>query len=197
MHRSDINPALSTENTFVYKITFSIIKDGVESTLHTTMYMFSNANFDVIGYNALPNSEYTLEWKQMESHPYWINTLNVYKNAFIHKGENYLWFEGCKALGCEEPVIENGEPYWFDSQEALDKLRLLYDEANIDGKLEEGLNSFVLKTKSKAPVPKMKDGPKARKKTNYVTKKSKARKAAKTVISKPFGTFRFSRNGLA
>jgi hypothetical protein len=165
MHRGPLREDLSDSKTNVWQVTFSIIKDGVESTIDlgddVEMFMFGDKASDEKGDNKLSKDEYKLTFAGMPSHPEWENTINVAAfGVFVHPAKDYSWLGGCKGV-CTEFSQERKE-YLIDyednpdeiftpssaenTKESLATIRALYDsyEPNLSG------DKFLLRTNSVA-----------------------------------------------
>lgn len=143
----------------IYKVTFSIIRNGVEEKLDQTMYMMANAEFSKKGYNALPEAYYKLTWDQLTDHSGeegWENTIRVFKGVFIHPGKGPSHFGGCVGVTAQLPHKENtspdGKTGWVtisNTSKALGLIRKMYDDANGTENNLTG-DKFVLKNNSVA-----------------------------------------------
>jgi hypothetical protein len=139
----------------IYKVTFSVIRDGVHRKLPNEMYMISNAT--KIG---LSKTEYSLKWQTMgkyqgfvppKSH---ILLLESSKNGqFIHSGSYWNHFQGCLGVTTFEPVYGKGvdgenQIDILESRESLGKIKELYKNADAEGELTG--DKFLLYRDSRA-----------------------------------------------
>jgi len=149
------NEDKSTKQTAVFDVSFSLISNGSETVieLEDAMSMISNKEEDERGTdNSLRSKElYKLTYDQLSDHngeEGWENTIRVTSSGvFIHPGEDYFWFGGCKGVTCNLETSEGNEPKTEKSESisALQKIRDLYDEqCNLTG------NKFLLKPNSRA-----------------------------------------------
>lgn len=170
MNRSSVQVDKSTGQSNIYIVTFSLIKDGVESNLNTKMYMIDNAKASKKGDNGLRKESYKLKWDQlsaMTGEENWENTIRVTEfGVFIHPGNDNHDFNGCYGLSCDEPetFTDYGPTPTVEDEvrlprgttiESLQLVRDLYNQVN--GKSEKNLtgDKFILKTNSKAPKDNM------------------------------------------
>jgi len=169
MHRSGpIKEFTDYESTvLIYKVTFSVVKNGVETNLNQVMYMMQNADASKYGDNGLNKKEYyTLKFDQMQyfnGNKGFENTIRVTNfGVFIHPGNKSFDFYGCAGMTCQEPnKTEERDGDWSmatveisNTSNALQVVRDMYNTANGEGNLLTG-DKFLLKTNSRAPLPQL------------------------------------------
>jgi len=160
MHRSEPIKEFTNfdKETIIYKVTYSVIRDGVEFYIDKSMYMMASTYSASQGDNGLPDEYYNLEWDQMSHHDgqkNWENTIRVTDfGVFIHPGNSNVDFWGCAGLTCSDPIMANNK-LGFDAivlientVDALIEVRNLYNEVDGDGTLTG--NKFILQTNSTA-----------------------------------------------
>lgn len=167
VHRSAKLESMKSGNADIYLVTFSVIQNGVEKAMDGVMYMYGDKEANKRGDNGLrAKNTYKLSWDQLSNHngdAGWENTIRVTDfGVFIHPGVGTQDFEGCYGL-CEQKPNEfslGDTKYhsidWQGSQDALQKVRDMYNEANggeSGGKLTG--DKFILKSRSEAPIEKM------------------------------------------
>ena len=113
------------ERVVLYKVSFSVIKEGVETPIETPMDIFLGQSlYSFEGWNRLgyidPNSTsktFKPTYEKMAQHSEWENTIRVYgdelsskgekKGVFIHPGRNIgIWSSGC-LIAIEGSNLEN------------------------------------------------------------------------------------------
>ena len=156
------------DKVLVYKVTFSIIKNGVEESLGKTMYMYANKEQSQVGYNKLPNKTYKLTWDQLSAHKDqegWENTIRIFKGVFIHPGNNIDDFGGCVGISESKPVQQpefegskNDMISIKNSVKGLQTVRDLYNKVDGENNALTG-DKFILKNNSIAPPVKKQDTP--------------------------------------
>lgn len=166
-HRSARSESIKSGNADIYLVTFSVIQNGVERAVDGVMYMYGDQEANKRGDNGLRAKDvYKLTWAQLSNHDGdagWENTIRVTDfGVFMHPGVGTEDFEGCYGLSEQQPneeVIGDTKYHsidWQGSQDALQKVRDLYNEANGGeggGKLTG--DKFILKSRSEAPIGRM------------------------------------------
>jgi hypothetical protein len=145
----------------IYTVTFSIIKNGIETAMQTahSYSMFTNAEASNNGYNDLDKKPvYNLKWQGMAHHPEWLNTVNIYKESFLHKAGDASWLGGCVGFfrqedGTKEEVLPGITTFTVPhkkSEIAMQDLKDIYNDVDANYNLTGA--KFIMKTKSVAPV---------------------------------------------
>jgi RHS repeat-associated protein len=104
INRYELDEDLSDEFTNVWRISFTLVSNGVATPLKladgtSTLYMFGSAINDKDGDNFLNKSAYKLSFAKMPSHPDFENTIRVTDfGVYIHQGNDMTSFQGCKGV---------------------------------------------------------------------------------------------------
>jgi RHS repeat-associated protein len=138
----------------VHVVSFSIIRNGEESSIGERMYMFSNPNSSMEGDNGLDNEFYTLSFEKMTvgNGPNRENDIRVTSfGVFIHPGKNTEDWKGCYGLSLKPDlfVSDNGYLTVRNTSVAQAEVRNLYNALNggSDGGSLTG-EKFLLQTNS-------------------------------------------------
>jgi len=165
VHRSGPIAEMSDGNSTFYDVTFSMVSNGVSTTLPGRMLMLANANSERhIPHTALPDDYYKLTAQNMPSHSAFDGqSIHVFKGVYIHPGNTYENFAGC--LGVNEDMeltgwtgepgttIQGLGPDSWKAVGAIIEMRNDFD-ATLTG------DKFLLQTNSTAPeIQKMDSKP--------------------------------------
>ncbi len=140
--------------TRIYKVTFSLVRDGMEKKLDYELYMAGHSEYADI--QMKDNEDYKMILKQMGSHPEWKHTFYIENdggfNIFVHPKNWVQGNTGCYAVSETEPEIMKDEDdgYWLNKTDAAqNKLLYIYNEAD-GGKNGDKLtgDKMILKTES-------------------------------------------------
>jgi RHS repeat-associated protein len=152
----------------VYKVTFSLIKMGVEKSVGDVMYMGTNAKYLQLPKKSSIKLEPDLPMSDHDGdgiglypgftihvdYQYEYGTSGKYGNGiFIHQQNDATGNAGCIAISSEEPVeTADGRLLFGNSRDAVGKVLKMYEQANggEDGGLLTG-DEFLIKTDSEAP----------------------------------------------
>jgi hypothetical protein len=121
INRHELDEDLSDEFTNVWRISFTLVSNGVATPLKladgtSDMYMFGSAIRDLKGDNFLKKPAYKLSFEEMPSHLSFENTIRVNEfGVFIHQGNSWNDFSGCKGV-CKTYTTDY--PWEFRTPEA-------------------------------------------------------------------------------
>jgi RHS repeat-associated protein len=116
--------------TLIFKITVSVIENGVEKTLPLQMLMVESAEaVRDIPSTDITNKTFTLVEKPMPSHPLYENELNLKGTGmWIHPGNQGWVFRGCKGISFDMNVYDEYRQDGartksiYNTQDALNKI---------------------------------------------------------------------------